>query len=79
VSPELLRRDPRTLRHRSHFCPHDVGIDGRLPDPGAEAAVAAGHHVLAADELRTIALEARFFWAVRQVGVVGGDAGRQDA
>jgi MFS family permease len=29
--------------------------------------------------LAAIALEARFFWAVRQVGVVGGDAGRQDA
>src|ERR1700687_3288910 len=51
-APELARGDARAFGHRRHLRPHDVRIDGRLPDPGAEAAVAPGHDVLAADELR---------------------------
>src|SRR5439155_5272302 len=51
-APELARGDTRAFGHRRHLRPHDVGIDGRLPDPGAEAAIASGHDVLATDELR---------------------------
>src|SRR5438034_8491425 len=51
-APEFARGDARTFGHRRHLRPHNVRIDGRLPDPGAEAAVAPGHDVLATDELR---------------------------
>src|SRR5215469_10641489 len=50
--PELARGDARAFGHRSHLGPNDVRIHGRLADPGAEAAVAAAHHVLPAHELR---------------------------
>src|ERR1700720_102387 len=37
-APELARGDACAFGHRRHLRPHDVRIDGRLPDPGAEAA-----------------------------------------
>src|SRR6187551_1563638 len=49
--PELARRDSRTFGQRGHLRPDDVGIDGGLAYPRAVAAIAAGHHVLAADEI----------------------------
>src|SRR6185312_14322993 len=49
--PEAPRRDRRTLGHRRELRPDDIGIDRRLADPCAVAAVAAGHHVLATDAL----------------------------
>src|SRR6478609_7210544 len=53
--PELARRDSRTFGQRGHFRPDDVGIDGGLAHPRAVAAIAAGHHVLAADEVSVAA------------------------
>ena len=50
LGPELLAGDPRALGHRRELGPHHVGIDRGLADPGAVAAIAAGDHVLAADE-----------------------------
>ena len=50
ILPELLRRDLRAFGHGRHLCPHHVGIHRGLPDPGAEAAIRSGDHVLAADE-----------------------------
>ena len=47
----MFCREPRALGHRRQLGPHDVGIDGRLADPGAEAAIAAGDDVVAADEV----------------------------
>src|SRR3954451_2517123 len=49
--PELTRRNPGSFRHGSDLRPDDVPVYCRLTHPGAIAAVAAGHDVLAADEL----------------------------
>src|SRR5205814_5296213 len=46
--PELPRGQPRALGKALHLRPHDAGIHGRLPDPGAEAAVGARDDALAA-------------------------------
>src|SRR5262245_45902525 len=53
--PELARGDARTLGHRGHLRPHNVGIDGGLSHPRAEAAVASGDHVFPAHQLRVTA------------------------
>src|SRR4029450_1059334 len=55
TSPELPRRDARAFRHRRHLRPYDIRVDRGLSDPGAEAAIASRHHVLAPDELRVAA------------------------
>ena len=52
--PELLRRQPRAFGERSELGPGDLGLDQRHADEGAKAAVAAGDHVLPADELRKL-------------------------
>jgi len=39
------------LGHRRQFGPHNVGIDGCLADPGAEATIAGGDDVVTADEV----------------------------
>src|SRR5262245_7575638 len=48
--PKLLARQPCPLGEGSKLCPHHVGIDCRLADPGAVAAVGAGDDVLAPDQ-----------------------------
>src|SRR5437016_3743347 len=53
--PEFLRCDASAFGHRRHLGPYDIRIDRRLPDPGAEAAVASGHHVFPSDEPRVAA------------------------
>src|SRR5262245_6709784 len=55
VLPELPRRAARALGHAGELRPGDVGIDGGLADPRAEAAIGPGHHVLAADQPRVAA------------------------
>src|SRR2546430_12336884 len=52
MPPKLTRGNARAFGHRRHFRPHDIRIDRGLPHPGAVTAVAAGHDVFAADELR---------------------------
>src|SRR5256885_118083 len=52
MPPELTRGDARAFRHRRHFRPHDIRIDRGLSHPRAITAVAAGHHIFAADKLR---------------------------
>src|SRR5262245_22021049 len=54
-SPELPGRDAGAFRHGGDLRPHHVGIDCRLPNPGAIAAVRARDHVLAADQARVAA------------------------
>src|SRR5882672_951930 len=49
--PELLAGDGGALGHGLELGVDHVGVDGRLPDPGAEAAIGTGDHVLAPDEL----------------------------
>src|SRR6188472_799291 len=49
--PELPGGDARAFCHRRHLRPDDIGIDRGLADPGAVTTVAAGDHVLAADQL----------------------------
>src|SRR6185312_16153229 len=49
--PELLGGDARAFRHRRHLRPYHIGIDGGLANPGAVAAIAAGDHVFAPDQL----------------------------
>src|ERR1700722_12105372 len=49
--PELPRGEPRPFRHRRQFGPDDIGIDRGLADPRAEAAIAAGNDVVAADQI----------------------------
>jgi hypothetical protein len=41
----------RCSKHTPPVGPHHVGIDRGLADPGAESAIAAGDHVVAADEV----------------------------
>src|SRR2546421_3151814 len=53
--PELSRRDARAFGERRELRPYHVGIDRRLPDPGAVAAIAARHHVLSSHQLRIAA------------------------
>jgi len=48
-APELFGRQPRAFGYRCQFGPHHVGIAHGLADPGAEAAIAAGDDVVAAD------------------------------
>src|SRR5262245_25583369 len=56
-SPEPTGRDLRTLAKGPELQPRDPGIDSRIADESAEAAIGAGDHVLLADDLR-ILLEA---------------------
>src|SRR5437867_3552596 len=51
--PELLRRQPRALGHRLELGPGDLGLD-LIDRPGERrhAAVGAGDHALAPDDLR---------------------------
>src|SRR5581483_11357850 len=49
--PELPGGAPRALGKRRELGPDDVGIDRRLADPGAVAAVASRDHILAPHEL----------------------------
>ena len=44
------RGESRAFRHGGELGEHHVGIDGRLSDPGAVAAIAAGDHVLTPDQ-----------------------------
>src|SRR5262245_41274845 len=48
--PELLARQPCPFGERRKLRPDHVGIDRRLADPGAVAAVRAGDDVLAPDQ-----------------------------
>jgi hypothetical protein len=43
--PKLLGRDARAFRHRHHFRPHHLRIDGSLADPRAIAAIASGNNI----------------------------------
>src|SRR4029453_9418201 len=54
--PELAAGDGGALRQRSELRPDNLRIHAARSDVNAEAAVDAGHHVVAADELR-ISLE----------------------
>jgi hypothetical protein len=47
----LFRGQPCTLGHRRQFRPHNVGIDGSLANPGAEAAIASSDDVVTSDEV----------------------------
>src|SRR5437763_1907960 len=51
ASPQLLRRQPRALGERRELRPRDRRVDESDADKRPEAAVASGHHVLAAHEL----------------------------
>src|SRR5580692_4960822 len=51
LAPELTRREARPLGHAGQLGPYHGGIDRRLADPGAIAAIAAGDDVLAPDQL----------------------------
>src|SRR5207249_6304743 len=53
--PELPRRPARALGHAGELRPGNVRVDGRLADPGAEAAIRPGDDVLAADQPRVAA------------------------
>src|SRR5262245_50997155 len=55
VLPELPRRAARPLGHAGELRPGDVGIDGGLADPRAEAAIGPGADVLAAAQPRVAA------------------------
>src|SRR5262245_52049086 len=50
LCPKLLGCQPGALGEGGKLRPHHVGIDGRLADPGAVAAVGAGDDVLAPDQ-----------------------------
>src|SRR5512132_3691480 len=47
--PELSRCERSAVRHRPELGEYNVGIDRRLSDPGAIAAIAACNHVFRSD------------------------------
>src|SRR5262245_16393977 len=47
--PELARCERSAVRHRLELGEYNVGIDRRLSDPGAVAAIAACNHVFTSD------------------------------
>src|SRR5436190_11613461 len=49
--PEFARRDACAFGQRRELCPYHIGVDRGLSDPGAVAAIAARHHILAPDQL----------------------------
>src|SRR5687767_15212450 len=53
--PELVRGEPRALCQTGQLRPDDVGVHGRLADPGAEPAIGPGDDVLATDQPRVAA------------------------
>src|SRR5579862_3325993 len=75
ATPQDLRRAAGTLRHRREFGP----ADRLVPDPGAEPAIGAGQHVLAADETG-IAHQplGHQIGVLDEVGAVADNAGNED-
>src|SRR4030095_9237618 len=71
--PELARGKTSTLGHGRELGPHDVGIDRRLTDPGADPAVGPRNDVLASDQLR-VARDA----LSHQLGMLDEVGGRVD-
>src|SRR5580693_393262 len=53
--PELLGSEARSLGEAGKLGPDDLRIDGRLADPGAVTAIAAGDDVLASDQRGVVA------------------------
>src|SRR5690348_5189003 len=73
-APELFGGEPCALLERLEFCPGDLGV----ADAGTEAAVGAGHDVLAADELGVADETLRDELGVLyEVGAVADHAGDQ--
>src|SRR5262245_5325743 len=51
VTPEPFGRDRRALCHRAQFLERNVGVELAVAGESPEAAIAAGDHALAADDV----------------------------
>src|SRR5262249_31476269 len=78
-SPQAPRRNPRPFDERCEFCPHDRRMTLVRAGERGEAAVCAGDHTLATDDVRKAgdALGDKLRM-LDQHGRLGDDAGNED-